>query len=464
MTKKKNRNIAYVVGILLLTASLFGCGAKTSGQNTSGENTPEAEQNVVKDADEKKEDEQEEKIKLQFMGWEASAYETEANKAAIQAYMDDHPNVEVEYIAGPYSEHHTKLLTMMIGGAAPDCFYMDPPYYAQFIEQGLLLDVSSIFEEQYADEEFIGWSEEKMKFDGKYYGIDSCIVGDILFYNKALFDEAGIAYPPSDPQESWTWEEFLDAAQKLTKRDGDTVTQYGCFGFEDQVALFDYYENAGHEFFNKDRTEFSLSDPEYFTKIAEMTTGLRTQYGVAPEAVFMDNAGMSANQMLQTGKIAMVLQGSFAMQELAKMDFDFGVAPLPTIDGHIMNVNNCSYNAAGWAGTKYPEETKELISYLASRDFQLQFVRGGLWMSNRADLYEPENFDQWFNSEVHPEELKDMVSLFYNGHVASANLVRNSPEVKSIMQEEMENYSYKGKEISQVIEDMTVRINKAIKG
>lgn len=452
----KKRVISLFLVTIMTCISLMGCGAKTA------EETAEPAAQSDNGEAENTQDSSGEKIKLQFMGWEASAYETETNKAALQAYMDANPNVEVEYIAVPYDDFHTKLMTMMVGGAAPDCFYLDVPYAQMFIEEGLLLDITSIFDEYMAGEELIDWSYEKMEQDGKYYGIDSCIVGNILFYNKTLFDEAGIPYPPSDPEESWTWEEFLDAAQKLTKRDGDTVTQYGCYGFEDITAVRDYYENAGYDIFTDDLGEVSLSNPEYFAKVAEMTKALRTEYGVSPEAVFMENAGMSANQMLQTGKVAMIFAGSPSMQELANMDFDFGVAPLPTIDGHIMNANNCSYNASVWSGTEHPEEAMELVSYLVSRDFQLEFVRSGLWMSNRADLYEPENFDQWFNPEVHPEEFKDMTSLFYNGHVATPELVRNAPEVKSIMKEEMESFYYQDKDINQVIDDITTRGSQAI--
>lgn len=207
---------------------------------------------------------------------------------------------------------------------------------------------------------------------------------------------------------------------------------------------------------------FSLSNPEYWDKVAGMTKALRTEYGVSPAAEFSESSGMSSNQMLQTGKIAMVFAGSHAMQELATMDFEWGVAPLPTIDGHVMNANNCSYNAAVWSGTEHPEEAKELLSYLCSLDFQLEFVRSGLWMSNRVSMYEEENIDQWFNEDVYPEEFKDMISIFYNGHVSSTELVSNSPEVKAIMDEEMQAYFYQDKDIDTVLEDMTTRANTAL--
>ena len=56
--------------------------------------------------------------------------------------------------------------------------------------------------------------------DGNLYAMPDRGGALILYYNKDMFDGAGISYPTKD----WTWVEFLDAAQKLTVRDGDAVT------------------------------------------------------------------------------------------------------------------------------------------------------------------------------------------------------------------------------------------------
>lgn len=439
---KMKKTVSTVLCAALMAASLISCG---TADNTTSQN------NTRKSGD----------VTLQFMGWEASVYETEANKACLQSFMDQNPGIKVEYISGPSEEHHTKLLTMMAGGAAPDTFYMDVPFYRQFIEQGQLLDLTDIYQQYYKEEDFLPWSATKSKVGDKFYGIDSCIVGNILFYNRDLFEKANVEMPPSNPDEAWTWEEFLDAAQKLTIKNGDTVEQYGAFGFEvDFIPLQQYLVNMGVTIFNEDYTSCKISDPDKMVDVMQKFKDLRVKYGVAPEANVSSKSGMSANQMLQTGKIAMVNQGSYSMQELANMDFDFGVAPLPTMDGKTMNAVLSSYNVAGWTGTKHKEETLKLISHLASTDFQLPFVQSGLWMSNRVEMYEPENQDQWFNPDVHPAEFVNMTSIFKNAIVAPTHMA--GANVRDITDEEIKNFYYNDQDAQTTILNIEKRATEAL--
>ncbi len=455
--------------IAVLILSLIGCGTASNNTattekpaaETKTEAAPEAETKTETAVETKTDAPAGENIKLQFMGWEASVYETEANKACLQAYMDATPGVTVDYIAGPYSEHHTKLLTMMAGNAAPDVFYMDPPYYGKFIKNNMLLDVSDIFQAYYKEDDFVEWSHEKMKFDGKYYGIDSCIVGNILFYNKQLFADVGMEPPSADPNSSWSWDEFITNIQKLTVKDGDNVSQYGTFGFENFNSIEIYWVTEGISFFNADKTKFEVSDKAKAIEIMEKLRSIRSEYGASPEAAFLENIGMSPNQLLQTGKVALVNAGSYSMQELGKMGFEFGCAPLPKMTNTVTAVS-CSYNIAGWTGTKYPDESKKLISYLASTDFQLPFVKDGLWMTNRRELYKPENLDKWFNPEVHPADFPKMTSIFEFAHVKPTTIANNGAEVMTICDEEAQKFFFQNQSAEDTLANLETRVTEAL--
>jgi multiple sugar transport system substrate-binding protein len=406
-------------------------------------------------------------IKLQFMGWEASVYETESNKAALADYMAGAPGVEVEYIAGPFADHHTKLLTMMAGGAAPDTFYVDISYYRDFVKSGQLLDITDLYNDQFANDAFVEWSLEKSRINGKYYGIDSCIVSNILFYNKDLFDRAHVPYPPSDPEKSWTWEQFLDAAKKLTIREGNTVKQYGVYGFDTDFQIVEaYLVNEGITFGNValeyTSPEYKVNDPAKMKQIMQRIKDLRTVHNVAAEAATSSTgAGMSPNQMLQTGRVAMVAQGSYSMQELATMGFRFGVAPLPRMSSKASNGLLGSYNVGGWKGTKYPAETMALMASIASTKFQLPFIKSGLWMGNRVAFYEPGNINNWFNPAVHPEELKGMISIFKNARILPTFLLGSN--ARDVSTEEIQNFYFNNQDAQITIDNMIRRINEGLK-
>ena len=402
---------------------------------------------------------QEEKIKLQFMGWEASVYETEANVAAIARFEEAYPDYEVEFITGKFEDHHTRLMTMMAGNAAPDVFYMEPQYSRAFIDLGLLLDIGDIFETEFEGVDLIDWSYQKMTSpEGVFYGIDSCIVGNVLFINPALFEAAGIEVPSTS--EAMTWDEMVELADKLTVRDENgIVSQYGLYGFESENVWESYCYFNDVSLFN-DAGEFEISDREKCIEILEKLKGLRTVQGVAPEAAFIENSGMSANQLLKTGKVAMVFEGSYSLQELSKMGFEFIAVKPPVMDkDHPVGILNSSYNCAIWAGTKYPEAAKALAAYMTSEEAQLVFVRDGLWMSNRKYLYEPENYDIWLSHDVYPEGWEDLVPLFKDGVFRTTGNIPAANEVIDMLTEEIENYFYNDQDVETTLDNMTRRAN-----
>lgn len=403
----------------------------------------------------------EEKIKLQFMGWEASVYETEANLAAIARFEEAYPEYEVEFISGKYEDHHTRLMTMMAGNAAPDVFYMEPQFMNAFVDLGLLMDVSPVFETEFDGVELIDWSYQKMESrDGAMYGIDSCIVGLVLFVNPAMFEAAGLEVPSTE--EALTWEELIDLAQKLTIRDENgIVSQYGLYGFEtlDSMQTYWYFNDV---MLVNEEGKIEISDKEKAVEIMEKIKSLRTEYGVSPEAAFIQNSGMSANQLLQTGKVAMVYQGSFSIQELNTMGFEYIAVKPPVMDAeHPVGIMNSSYNCAVWSGTKYPEAALALAAYMTAEEGQLIFVRDGLWMSNRAYLYEEENYDIWL-TDNYPEGWTDLAPLFRDGVFKTIGLLPGANEVIDILTEEMENYWYKDQSALETLENFERRANIVI--
>ena len=80
---------------------------------------------------------------------------------------------------------------------------------------GVLLDLTELAEkdEEFSEDMLSGNSYEYFQKDGKLYGLTEKMSDVVMYYNKDLFDEAGLDYPTED----WTWKEELEAAQTLTK-------------------------------------------------------------------------------------------------------------------------------------------------------------------------------------------------------------------------------------------------------
>jgi multiple sugar transport system substrate-binding protein len=141
-------------------------------------------------------------------------------EAAAEAFKAKNPDVTVEVRAVPFGDLLTTLRSQ--GGSAEGATIAGiyDLWLPELVRDKLVAPVTASL----ANSVVQAWPEGVIaaaSVDGLLYGYPNEIDTYALNYNKKLFAEAGISAPPK------TWDEFLDAARKLTKKDGDTVTQQG---------------------------------------------------------------------------------------------------------------------------------------------------------------------------------------------------------------------------------------------
>ena len=141
------------------------------------------------------------KVKIRFASWD-SAEDLEDQQKLVDAFNEQHDDIEV-VLEAYGSDFDTKIAAGMGSGDAPDVMYMwNYPDYYEGLEP---LDdyLAKEGEDFKADFYETLWNYNSM--DGKIYGIPVGFTTHCLFYNKDLFDQAGVAYPTSD----WTWDCLL---------------------------------------------------------------------------------------------------------------------------------------------------------------------------------------------------------------------------------------------------------------
>ena len=119
----------------------------------------------------------------------------------------------------------TKMTAAMTAGELPDIFYVGPEAVRSYVDNGYVQPLDDLVDATAVDNLWPAIKSAYM-YDGSNIGSGSlyCLPKDLscfaFAYNKDLFDEAGLEYP--DPENPYTWEEFADVCQKLTKdKDGD---------------------------------------------------------------------------------------------------------------------------------------------------------------------------------------------------------------------------------------------------
>ena len=362
----------------------------------------------------------EETVELTFMGWEASPLETKAVEDGIAAFEAEYPNIKVTYTPGlAGAEYNAKILTSAAAGALPDVM-------------------------------FVAASEE--------YGTYHCTNnGTCSWFDFAcaVVDAAGVPYPSSDPAECWTIDEFREVAKSLTTED-----VYGIYGLETvQDTLNAQLLSNGGARYNEDFTESIINSPES-KEVFETIKAIRVEDGSAPDATTLDAVGMSAAQMLETGKVAMLCDGSWALQELAASGMNIGMAPLPSY-GEVLTTGQAHLHCIS-STTAHPEEAWQFLQFLSGMDYQGALCKSGLWMPNRYSMYEGEQLEGWYDESVHGDSYRPMLDYFMNAKVDPAAL-QKSAQARDILMEESDMYFKMDQDIDTTLANIDSRINAAIK-
>lgn len=248
---------------------------------------------------------------------------------AIRSFEAKYPGTKVQLEAVP-QDYGSKLLTQFAAGTAPDVFQVGDGDVATFASQGVLepldplingdlpLDMGLFFP-AIADIGKVGESTYLLTKD--YSPL-------VLYYNKTLFDEAGVEYPTED----WTWDDLLDAAQKLTDPSKpqwgiQLPGNWGDWLWHRGLAPI-LYQNGG-DFISPDgsTTEGYLNSPETVEAL-QWYVDLFLEHKVAPTKA--DTESLAGVDLFQNGNVAMVWTGRWPLKDYQKNPrLNFGTVGLP---------------------------------------------------------------------------------------------------------------------------------------
>ena len=246
-------------------------------------------------------------------------------------------------------------------------------------------------------------------YDDKYYAVPKDVDTIALWYNKTLFDEAGLEYPTAD----WTWDDVTEAAKKLTKDDG---SQYGLAmgNGSNQDGYYNMvYDNGGY-IINDDKTQSGWDDPKTIEAMQTMEGWIND--GVMPSLETMSENGNDV--LFESGKVAMITQGSWMLaayrdNEYTAANCDCVELPKSATTGRRASI----YNGLGWAAsatTEHPDEAWQLIEYLGSKEAQEKQAELGVTMSAYTGTSDAWAKSADFNLQAYLNMMDDMVIRPYS--------------------------------------------------
>ena len=198
--KISRRIFLQMTGVTIGAAGLAACAAP-AGQPGAGEGAaPGADA-----------------VEISFMGW-GGVGEDEGVRAAIEVFEEENPGITVTWLHTP-ENYAEKFLANVAAGTPPDTAFVGSGDYRTYVRDALLLDITDKIELDDlvgAEDYFIQPQEtERCTVDDRWYGIGSCWVAPHIYYNADLFEAEGIEPPSNDPNEAWTWEQFVEAGRGI---------------------------------------------------------------------------------------------------------------------------------------------------------------------------------------------------------------------------------------------------------
>jgi len=299
------------------------------------------------------------KVTITFWGWTDFIKIAEAILPEFQAL---YPDIDVELVNLGSGDLHDKLLAALFAGVgAPDSAVIVQRRTKQYVDTGLLLDVSSIFEDKKDD--FPPALLELVETESGIYGIPIDFAQSVIFYRRDLFQEKGIQVPIE------TWDDFITAAKKLTNKEAE---QYGTWLFYPSGGwganfFIQFLQSRGGNIF--DENDRLIRNNQLAKETMRWYYELSAKHGITFNAEYNSPEFLTK---LRQGKVATLILPAWGLLALKTHAPEFsgqwGVMPWPKWTADELGTTGV------WGGstivipqqTKHPEEAKLWAEFYAA--------------------------------------------------------------------------------------------------
>lgn len=359
-------------------------------------------------------------VMLRIVFW-GDANERNIVQACVDAFEAANPRIKVQMIHADFGNFDAKLKTMMAAGTPPDLFYLRDTDIESFAKLKLIEPL-----EEYIARDPQPWFSDfypvlldAFRFDGKLvgngtlYGLPKDFTTVGFYINLDLFRQAGVPVP----RDGWTWEQFDDAARKITalERTASGEKIYGVFMNAWPAVLRNIIWSYGGDFFprdaegNYDFTRSALSEPPAraaLEMIRRQRFDEKTSYNPTGQA-------REGGQEFFTGNIGIIgPEGRWRTpryREITAFDFDF--VPVPHLEG---KPPVSAIFTVAWAishDTPHKAESWELLKFLAGPEGQRLTGRLGLAIPSLKSVAESDDFLQPGTKPASTPLFLDLVSV-----------------------------------------------------
>lgn len=318
-----------------------------------------------------------EQITLRYALWDRNQLPYE--EALAKKFEAQNPDIKIEFELTPYKDYWVKLGAASAGGVSPDIFWMNMPNFTQYSKNGLLQPLSDYIKESNFDlTTLVDSSVKAFNYEGKQMSIPRDVDSIAVWYNKKLFDDAGVAYPKND----WNWQELRATAKSLHEKLGDKAYPLVMdLSTEGQDSYLNLLYQSGLNIVPTDGQPTDIASDKAIWVYEQLQEMMKD--GELPSIEQMSE--IKTHDVFQSDRAAMAYAGSwwagpFATNEL--MNDHIGVVMMPKIDVQAGVSHSLSYAISSKSDHK--DAAWKYISYLASEESQSQLGTSAIPANKKA--------------------------------------------------------------------------------
>lgn len=301
---------------------------------------------------------EEDVVTVTYMTWD-SGPGIEITKPIIAAFEEENPGIKVELQSVPQG-YDDKVLTAHAAGDTPDGLLMWNT--SQWAEAGIVQDLNPyISRDNYDMDQYLPVTRSWAEYKGGIYGLPKDFTPRAMYYNKNVFDEAGVAYPEA----GWTFDDFVNVAKAINNNKTGADARYGYVAIPGHTyALQAFIWSNGGDLCSPDGT--TASGYINSTAVVEVVEWYKTLFDLSISTGTMDAYQNLGQNEFQSGIVALMDNGMWPVSTYeADTSLSFGIVapPIPKAGGTISPIIHSS-TWSMFAKAENKDEVWEFIKYI----------------------------------------------------------------------------------------------------
>jgi multiple sugar transport system substrate-binding protein len=368
---------------------------------------------------------------------------TDELETLIAAFEKENPDIKINYTTAPFDSYFTKLQTDFAAGNPPDVFELNYENFVTFASRDTLLPLTDLLQED-TTSLFYPAALQAFSYEGTQYGLPMTFSTVVLFYNKDLFDAAGVDYPTAD----WTWDNVIEAGQKLTN------TEKQVWGIYQPVQFWEFYKTAAAAGGGLSVDPVTIDTPENMAALHYLVDKVQVHKIMPSDA---EMSGVGDSDLFRNGQLAMLVTGIWMFDAFKDLPFNWDIAIEP---GDKEKATHFFSNAAVIAKTtENAEAAWKWVQFLASNPVTIDTRIASSWELPALSLEQADLLQAYL--EKTPPANRNVVfeSLQY---AITPPVIENQPQLEEAINQELEAARLGTKTVEQALADAQKRVEELV--